>query len=131
LTPDRKPEALDDDPLAPDHDPASSDANPLTANVNPAAWDCHPPAQDHNPAWQSGFSLALFSMSYAETCQKRTEKHERAGWVARRSPQCGVVSGLWPETWGFVKVMSRHSLDATSFAEVSFRIDLVWRRHPA
>jgi hypothetical protein len=33
----------------------------------------------------------------------------------------GVASGLWPESLDIVKVKSRHSLDATSFAEVSNR----------
>jgi hypothetical protein len=30
------------------------------------------------------------------------------------------VSGLWPETGAFLEVKSRHSLDATSFAIVSY-----------
>ena len=32
------------------------------------------------------------------------------------------ASGLWPETQGFEAGMSRHSLDATRFAAVSFYI---------
>ncbi len=31
-----------------------------------------------------------------------------------------VVSGLWPEILGFSANQSRHSLDTTFFAEVSF-----------
>jgi hypothetical protein len=35
-----------------------------------------------------------------------------------------VASGLWPEKQGFAAKRSRRSLDATPFAEVSFRVDI-------